>query len=57
MGCFFCLGFLRKLFASWAWWLAGSAVTPALRRPRQEDLEFKARLGYIARNCPKQINK
>jgi hypothetical protein len=28
-------------------------ITPALRRQRQEDCEFKVSLGYIARPCLK----
>jgi hypothetical protein len=30
---------------SWVWWY--TSVIPALGRKRQEDLEFKAILGYI----------
>jgi hypothetical protein len=36
----------------WAWWF--TAVIPAVGRPRQEDGEFKVRLGYIVRPCPKK---
>jgi hypothetical protein len=31
------------------WWC--TFITPALRRLRQEDGEFKTSLGYIARSC------
>jgi hypothetical protein len=34
---------------SWAWWC--TPVTSALERLWQEDLEFKASRGYIARSC------
>jgi hypothetical protein len=30
------------------------AITPALRRKRQQDLEFESRLGYIVRPCLKK---
>jgi hypothetical protein len=40
---------------SWVWWLM--AVIPAVKRLWQEDHEFKASLGYIARPCLKQIFK
>jgi hypothetical protein len=32
-------------------------IIPALRRPRQEDLEFKANSGSTARFCPKKKKK
>jgi hypothetical protein len=37
------------------WWHI--SVIPAARRLRQEDPEFKAILGYIARLCFKRIKK
>jgi hypothetical protein len=38
-----------------AWWF--TPIIPALRRLRQEDHEFKASLGYIARPCLKNKPK
>jgi hypothetical protein len=35
-------------FRIFLWWCA--PIIPALRRPRQEDQEFKASLGYIVRS-------
>jgi hypothetical protein len=41
---------------SLVWW--HNPVISALRKLRQEDLNFKASLGYIVRNCLKnQTNK
>jgi hypothetical protein len=37
------------------WWCI--SVIPALRRQRQEDLEFKASLGWKVRLCLKKTNK
>jgi hypothetical protein len=33
---------------SWSWAYWHMAYIPALRRVRQEDLEFKARLSYVS---------
>jgi hypothetical protein len=40
---------------SQAWWYA--PVIPALRKLRQEDLQFKTSLGYTARPCLKKNQK
>jgi hypothetical protein len=37
------------------WWY--TSIIPAVRRLRQEDLEFKASLGYTAKPCLKKENK
>jgi hypothetical protein len=37
-------------FLSWAWWYM--SVIPRLRRLKQEENEFKARMGYIASSTP-----
>jgi hypothetical protein len=34
----------KKLINCWAWWFM--PVSPALKKLRQEDQEFKVRLGY-----------
>jgi hypothetical protein len=32
------------------------SVIPVLRRQREEDHEFKLRMGYTARSCLKKLN-
>jgi hypothetical protein len=43
---------LIKISLNWAWW--HTPIIPALRRLLEEDLKFKASLGYVARPCLKK---
>jgi hypothetical protein len=47
---------LLKKYVSQASW-CHTPVTPALRRQRQKDREFKASLSYMARPCLKKKKK
>jgi hypothetical protein len=44
-----CKFYLKKKNYSQAWWCI--SIISAPRRQRQEDREFKTRLGYIAKPC------
>jgi hypothetical protein len=45
---------IKKQGLSWVWYY--SPVIPALERLRQEDSEFEASLGYMAKSCLKKQN-
>jgi hypothetical protein len=47
-----CLKTKYKKAESWTWWW--TSVIPALRRLPQENLKFKASLGYIVGPCLKR---
>jgi hypothetical protein len=46
------LDLLFRIILSWAWWC--TSVTPALKRLRQKDLEFRVSLDCMARLSQKQ---